>query len=245
MEFSDNNWLRGEITFTATGATTDIFILSNDMYGITFYVDMLQLEEGASAGMWRPGGHDYTEIPLGHLKYGKKYKWRFRGWHLGGVVSNWTDYCWFKPILTKKASACDIAGSDHLYSITPSGNVVALEEGTSNLDKEIAWYWVGQPYAGGKYDKKQMLERVWFTLYLPEGSTMDICYSMRLKDMGDGEDWLSAKSLTPADGIQVVEVTIPVASGEEYLSYWQRIRLSGTGAFEVYNITYEYKERRF
>jgi hypothetical protein len=84
-----------------------------------------------------------------------------------------------------------------------------------------------------------LLERVWLVVEVPVGSTFTLRYS--LSASGDS-DWSAEYSVTPAAGVQVVGVEMPVAVGAEYRSAFARLKLSGTGPFYLYAIKPEWKE---
>jgi len=86
------------------------------------------------------------------------------------------------------------------------------------------------------------LTRVWLKVWLPTGSTMSVQYSVRLADLGDGSDWLTAYTLTAGTGVQVVDIQVPFASGEAYEGHEFRLKLSGTGPHKTFKIGFEYEE---
>lgn len=60
LEFTaSGSWERKSITFTPTAASSDLHLqvtLNNNLSGIEYYLDGLQLEQGSGANTWIPGG---------------------------------------------------------------------------------------------------------------------------------------------------------------------------------------------
>ena len=202
-------------------------------------------DSGKVAEVKTPTEDVRVTVPTGYLRYGRKYYWQWMAWDEMGGYSEWTSAAWFTCQLTEAPAATDLAGGKHLYAIHPTGRVVALEEGATNLGAAISWEEVftvpitrQEDWAGPTF----YLTRVRMRLKLPVGSTANVYYSVRLEDEGDGSDWLTAHALTAAAGIQIVDIAVPFASGEDYGSHHFRLKLSGTKAHELHAIVFEYEE---
>lgn len=194
-------------------------------------------DSGKVADSKASGSTVTATVPAGNLRYGCKYRWRWKAWDTEGLESGWSGEGWFFCSLTA-VSPTDLAASDHLYAITPTGQVVALEESDDDLGSDVAWravYPITMPGPGTDL----VLDRVWVVAEVPTGSTFDVQYS--LLPTGDS-DWSDAYSVTPGDGVQVIEVVFPIVAGAEYRSPFARLRLSGTGPFRLFAIRPEWRE---
>lgn len=191
-----------------------------------------------------PGATVTVSVPAGYLKYGKKYKWKWMAWDANGGYSSWSSDGWFKPTLTLTPTATDLAAADHLYAITPDGQVMALDEGTTDLGTPIAWEWVSKAFTDGHMERRKKLKRIWVIADVPAGSTLAVAYSTRQKDLNDGLDWSTAYNFTTSTDVQRVKIPVPIGSTDASQSPWFRIKLSGTGPVTVYQITREFRIRR-
>ncbi len=184
-------------------------------------------------------------VPGTYLKYGKKYQWKWKAWDSAGTASDLSDAGWFECVLTSVPASTDLAAGKHLYVMTSTGRVVALEEGEGNLGNDVEWdatYIMPMQSAVDDLMLTSYLKRVWLKAYLPEGSTMSVQYSLRLEDLDDEEDWLTAHELEAAEEEQVAEIQVPFASGEGYAGHEFRLKLSGAGPHRLYKIAFEYEE---
>lgn len=186
-------------------------------------------------------------IPTGYLRYGKKYRWDWMAWDVNGGYSKWFSELWpsdgwFLPTLTTAPAATDLAAGDHLYAMTPTGRIVALEEGTTNLGAAIAWL---ETFVMPMHDPLDWLvptiylTRVRAKLELPVGSTASVYYSTALS----GTDWETAFALTPATGVQIVDIAVPFTAGDDFSSHEFRLKIAGTGPHKLFALAFEYEER--
>jgi hypothetical protein len=184
-------------------------------------------------------------VPYGCLAYGRLYQWKWRAWDQQDVSSDWSAAGWFTCKLTQSPVPTDLAAGKRLYAQTRSGRVVCLEETTKDLGSDTAWQAVYVMPMTSEFDDLMVtlhLRRVWLKVHLPEGSSMDVQYSVRLEDLGDDEDWLTAHSLVAGTGIQVVDIQAPFASGETYEGHQFRLKLSGKGPHKTLKLGFEYEE---
>lgn len=230
---------------TGTYTSADLLAMTHKQHRIYDEIGTLIWDSGKVAHAAANGATVTATVPAGYLRYGKKYKWHWKAWDANGGYSAFSSDAWFVCRLTTAPAATDLAGGKHLYAITPTGRVVALEEGTTNLGAAISWRETfavpitqQQDWAGPTF----YLTRVKARMILPVGSTANVYYSVRLEDEGDGSDWLSAHALTAAAGIQVVDITVPFAAGEDYSSHHFRLKIAGAGTHELHAIVFEYEE---
>lgn len=187
-------------------------------------------------------------VPLGYLKYGQKYKWKWKAWDDNGGFSAYSSEGWFIPTLTTTVAPTDIAGADHLLGAKlATGRITAIGEGTTDLGVALTWLWVTPIIVRQPLDMTLVkeLQRVRVMYKLQTGSTMSIYHSTRLRDLGDASDWSAAYALTAnASGdVQVVVIPVPVASAaNDMRSYWHRLKFTGSGPFEILAIDPEWKE---
>jgi hypothetical protein len=184
-------------------------------------------------------------VPMGYLRYGRKYQWKWMAWDENGGYSEYSDLGWFRPTLTTTAAATDLAAGDHLYAQTTTGRIVALEEGTTNLGTAIAWRetFVVPLVNEDDWFKTLFLSRVWGRIYLPVGSTGSVYYSTRMEDLSDGADWETAQALTAQAGIQVFDFAVPFTSGDDFMGNAFRVKVTGTGPHKLHGLKFYYEER--
>lgn len=184
-------------------------------------------------------------VPGTYLKYGKKYQWKWKAWDSTDTASDLSSAGWFECVLTDTAAATDLAAGKHLYAMTSTGQIIALEEGTDNLGSPLSWdatCAVPMESAADNLMTTLHLKRVWLKVYLPEASTMSVRYSVRLEDLDDQFDWLTAHELNAAEEDQIAEIQAPFAYGEAYEGHEFRLKLSGTGPHRLYKLAFEYEE---
>ena len=203
-------------------------------------------DSGKTAQAAASGATITVTAPGTYLRYGRKYKWKWMAWDANGGYSVYSDFGWFRPTLTTTAASPDLAAGDHLYAMTPTGRIVALEEGTTNLGTAQVWR---ETFAMPMQNPLDwLIPTIYLTmvrakLELPVGSTASVYYSIRLDDLGDSTDWETAFALTPAAGVQVVDIAVPFASGDDFSSHEFRLKLSGTGPHKLFALAFEYEER--
>ena len=199
-------------------------------------------DSGKTAQAAASGATITVTAPGTYLRYGRKYKWKWMAWDANGGYSVYSDFGWFRPTLTTTAVATDLAAGDHLYAMTPTGRIVALEEGTTNLGTAFVWRETFAMPMQNPLDwlvPTLYLTRVLAKIELPVGSTASVYYSTALT----GTDWETAFALTPAAGVQVVDIAVPFASGDDLSSHEFRLKLSGTGPHKLFALAFEYEER--
>jgi hypothetical protein len=188
-----------------------------------------------------------TTVPLGYLKYGQKYQWLCRLYDGFGGYAESTAY--FICKLTTTPAATDLAAGNHLYAMSTSGRILALEEGTVDIASTSPWSWdvtfpvlVKNPVDWTESEK--VLEYVKIAYEPLSTSTRwagNVEYSNSLGG-NSTSDFLSAQALSTSTTLQVVKVHCPTAEGEERVSYWHRIKISGTDRTRIYAVEPQYRE---
>jgi hypothetical protein len=188
-----------------------------------------------------------TTVPLGYLRYGQKYKWVCRLYDGYGGYAESTAY--FICKLTTTPAATDLAAGNHLYAMSTSGRILALEEGTVDIASTSPWSWdvtfpvlVKNPVDWTESEK--VLEYV-KVAYEPLSTSTRWAGSVAYSNTMNGNstsDFLSAQALSTSTTLQVVKVHCPTAEGEERTSYWHRIKISGTDRTRIYAVEPQYRE---
>jgi hypothetical protein len=188
-----------------------------------------------------------TTMPLGYLRYGNKYKWVCRLYDGFGGYAESTAY--FICKLTTTPAATDLAAGNHLYAMSTSGRIVALEEGAVDIASTSPWSWdvtfpvlVKNPVDWTESEK--VLEYVKIA-YEPLSTSTRWAGSVEYSNSLGGNstsDFLSAQALSTSTTLQVVKIHCPTAEGEERVSYWHRIKLSGTDRTRIYAVEPQYRE---
>ncbi len=210
-----------------------------DEYGNTIW------DSGKTAQAITDGANVAVNVPAGYLRCGGIYYWKWRAWDCDDNALDWSEAGWFKVVCGVELAEFDLAKAKNLLAITPTGRVVVLERGTTNLGEAVGWSAVyTMPLQSETADLigTLHLRSVWVKVKLPADSTMNVQYSTRMTDRDDGQDWQTAHALTGKSGTQVVEIRAPFASGETYSGNQFRLKLSGTGPQQTLKIGFEYEE---
>jgi hypothetical protein len=126
-------------------------------------------------------------------------------------------------------------------AITPTGRPIVLEEGADNLGTAYSWEAI---YPITKQVKilstEQVLAKIRLMLDLPTGSTLNVYYSNRAKDEGDGADWSGAKAVSAGTTVQDnVTIDFPLTTLPSN-SRFHRVKFSGAGPCEIYVVELEF-----
>lgn len=224
---------------TGTYTSADLLAMTHKQHLIYDELGALVWDSGKVAHAAARGDTVTAIVPAGYLRYGKKYTWRWKAWDANGGYSAFTADAWFICHRTLPPSPTDLAGGTHLYAQTASGRIVALEEGNDLLGVATPWRATYVLPLRDPMDwvvSTQILTRIRLKVELPTGSTMSIQYGF------DGVTWLTAHNLTPAAGIQVVDIRVPFGEAEAREAHEIHLRLSGTGAHKSFALVFEYEE---
>ena len=230
--------------YTQSTDTSDMAHRRDRMYDMA---GNLLFDSAKTASTAVTGSTVSTTMPLGYLKYGQKYKWLCRLYDGFGGYAESTAY--FVCKLTTTPAATDLAAGNHLYAMSTSGRIVALEEGTVDIASTSPWSWdvtfpvlVKNPVDWTESEK--VLEYV-KVAYEPLSTSTRWAGSVEYSNTMSGNstsDFLSAQALSTSTTLQVVKVNCPTAAGEERVSYWHRIKISGTDRTRIYAVEPQYRE---
>lgn len=123
-----------------------------------------------------------------------------------------------------------------LYMGDSNGNVYQMNAGTTDNGTATPWEWTSKPFGGGSLAQRQQWNKMWITVTLPAGSTLQIW----LSPSADGNDFVQAGSLTGSALTQSTRVLIPVTMVAN--ANWVRVRLVGTGPCTVHEVTRQMRE---
>jgi len=126
-------------------------------------------------------------------------------------------------------------GSKGFYMATFAGKVLRLDN--PDATGTASWEWVSKSYYGNNFAKKESISDLWISAEVFTGSTLNVYFSARFKDVGDGNDWTLVKTIGP-NSIGTVRVTLPRISTQDF----HRIKLSGSGKVNIYGIDKDMRE---
>jgi hypothetical protein len=124
-------------------------------------------------------------------------------------------------------------GND-LYIGDLEGRVLKLG-GSTNNGNPIPWLWVSKPFTAPSMSQTVRWTRMFVTVDLPAGSTMNVYLSKTLE-----EDWELAGTITAQSDLQQhrIPITTRMAANAKFIRY----KLEGTGPVTIYEVAWEQQE---
>lgn len=189
-------------------------------------------DSGKVAAVAASGDTITVTVPAGYLRYGRKYRWKWRAWSSDEGRSLYTAEGWFTCLLTQAINPIDLAASDHLLSIHPTtGQVVVEDEGATDFGNPVAFEWISAPIPVRELLKalrKKTLNYLLLGVDLPAGSGINAYHSLKARDTGV-DDWIGPKAVTVKRRPDVIRLDFGKPKGE-----FIRLKFSGDGPFEIW-----------
>lgn len=108
--------------------------------------------------------------------------------------------------------------------------------GTTDNGTAINWHWISKPFTASSMSQVIRWIRMWVTIDLPVGSTMQVYLSKSTT----GEDWETVGSITASSSLQ--NQPIYVQSSKVMNAKQIRFKIAGTGPCTIHEVAFEQEQ---
>lgn len=163
------------------------------------------------------------------LKYNKNvlcvFDTRFNVWYVEDDIK-FTDFVYFKNNLFGLNDGSFIVGDPNNGTAAKSIVNMSEDEGNETFD----WHWISKTFQDGTPSGKKTYYKFFITAKMDTGSSFDVSISTNFS----GNTFTKVATIVPKTPANMERILIPVNVANNV--DWIRIKLSGTGYVEFYNI---------